>query len=147
MASPFRSYVQISRGQIARNYRSVREVVGPGVEVLGVVKADAYGHGAVEVSRVLEEEGARWLAVSSVEEGIALRLAGRAARILVMAGVLPYEREALLEYDLTPVVHSLADLAALDHFARSRDRQIRFHLKFDSGMARLGTLAGVEAIL
>ena len=68
---PFRSYVLVSREQIARNYRNVRSVVGPGVEVAGVVKADAYGHGALEVSRVLVAEGARWLAVSSVEEGVA----------------------------------------------------------------------------
>ena len=61
MSSPYRSYVLVSRDQIARNYRSVRAVVGAGVEVAGVVKADAYGHGALEVARVLAGEGARWL--------------------------------------------------------------------------------------
>src|SRR5215472_10653428 len=106
-AFPFRSYVTISRSQIAANFQAVRQAVGPDVEVAGVVKADAYGHGATEVSRILEREGARWLAVSSVEEGIALRLAGRISRILVMAGFLPYEREALLEFQLTPAAHSL----------------------------------------
>src|SRR5574340_496207 len=99
-APPFRSYALISREQIARNYRSVRAAAGPGVEALGVVKADAYGHGAVEVSRVLVAEGARWLAVSSVDEGVTLRSSGIGARILVMAGFLPHEREALAEYDL-----------------------------------------------
>src|SRR5580704_17969397 len=94
---PYRSYVTVSRSRIAANFRQVREAVGPGVEVLGIVKADAYGHGALEVSAILEREGAKWLAVSSTDEGIALRRAGRAARILVMAGCLPYEREALLE--------------------------------------------------
>src|SRR5690348_5372494 len=69
VAAPFRSYVLVSRDQIARNFRSVRSVVGPGVEVAGVVKADAYGHGAIEVAKVLIGEGARWLAVSSVDEG------------------------------------------------------------------------------
>ena len=63
-----------------------------------VVKADAYRHGAVEVSRALEAEGARWLAVSNVEEGIALRQAGIRARILVMADFLPEERAALAEF-------------------------------------------------
>src|SRR5436309_1837064 len=98
MPLPFRSYVSISRSKIAANFRNVRTAVGPAVVVAGVVKADAYGHGAVEVSRVLEQEGARWLAVSSVEEGVALRRAGRTSRILVMAGFLSYERDALLEF-------------------------------------------------
>ena len=66
-----------------------------------MVKADAYGHGMVEVARVLAGEGAKWLAVSSVDEGVTLRAAGiREARILVMGGFLPYEAPALLEFDL-----------------------------------------------
>src|SRR5947207_15681091 len=112
-----RSYVSISRSRIAANFRNVCRVVGENVAVCGVVKADAYGHGALEVSTILEEQGARWLAVSSVEEGVALRQAGRKARILVMAGFLPHELEALLEFDLTPAAHSLEDIAALDRFA------------------------------
>src|SRR5437764_10725390 len=111
-----RSYVSISRAQIAANFRDVCQAVGPGVTVSGVVKADAYGHGAIEVSRILEEQGARWLAVSSVEEGVALRRAGMGARILVMAGFFPHELEALLEFRLTPVAHSLDDIVALDRF-------------------------------
>ena len=73
MSAPYRSCVLVSREQIARNFRAVRAVVGPRVEVAAVVKADAYGHGALEVSRIVTAEGARWLAVSSVEEGVALR--------------------------------------------------------------------------
>ncbi|MCX6630210.1 MAG: alanine racemase, partial [Candidatus Solibacter sp.] len=76
MSAPFRSYALVSREQIARNFRNVRSVVGPLVEVAGVVKADAYGHGALEVARVLSAEGARWLAVSSVDEGVQLRGGG-----------------------------------------------------------------------
>lgn len=140
---PFRSYVSISRSRIAANFRRVREAVGPGVEVAGVVKADAYGHGAIEVSRILEQEGARWLAVSSVEEGVALRRAGRTSRILIMAGFLPYEREALVEYDLTPAAHSLEDIAELDRLAKP----IAYHLKIDSGMGRLGTRACPDRIV
>jgi len=76
-AAPFRSWAEVSRGQIAENFRRVRALVGPEVEIVGVVKADAYGHGAIEVSRVLESEGARWLAVSFIEE--AWRCARRAS--------------------------------------------------------------------
>jgi alanine racemase len=140
---PYRSWVTISRSRIADNFRQVREAVGPGVEVLGIVKADAYGHGALEVSAILEREGAQWLAVSSVDEGIALRAAGRAARILVMAGCLPYERKALVEYNLTPAVHALEDIAPLGRLGQP----VRYHLKIDSGMGRLGTRACPEQIV
>ncbi len=142
----FRSYACISKSQIARNYRSVKVAVGPDVEVLGVVKADAYGHGAVEVSRVLESEGAKWLAVSSVEEGVTLRQAGVGTRILVMAGFLPGEMGALVEFHLTPAAHSLDDIVRLEDYARSAECEIPFHLKIDSGLARLGTRSGVEEI-
>ena len=144
---PYRSYVEISRRQIASNYQNLRAAVGDDVEVLGVVKADAYGHGAVEVSRVLEAEGARWLAVSSVEEGVNLRRAGLSARILVLAGFLKEEREALLEYDLTPALHSIEDMVEINRLACSAGHGIRYHLKIDSGMARMGTRAAAEQIV
>lgn len=144
--SPYRSWVEISRERIAANFRAVRAVVGPGVEVMPVVKADAYRHGAVEVSRVLVSEGARWLAVSNVEEGVALREAGIGARILVMADFLPAGRVAMLERGLTPVIHALEDLRDLNALARARGERVPFHLKIDSGMCRLGTRAEAEEI-
>lgn len=138
----------MSREQIARNFRSVKAVVGPRVEVAAVVKADAYGHGAMEVSRVLTEEGARWLAVSSVEEGVALRRGGiREARILVMGGFLRYEGEALVEFNLTPAVHSLEQMAQVDRLSEISGKTLHYHLKIDSGMGRLGTRAPAEEIL
>jgi alanine racemase len=103
-----------------------------------VVKADAYRHGAVEVSRILEADGARWLAVSNTEEGVILREAGVKARILVMADFLPFTREALLAHHLTPVIHSLEDLAELDGLAQRRGERSSYHLKVDTGMGRLG---------
>jgi alanine racemase len=146
VSPPYRSYVLISRDRIAQNYREVRSAVGPGIEVLGVVKADAYGHGSVEVSRVLLGEGAKWLAVSSVDEGVTLRCAGIQARILVMAGFLKYEGPAIVEYDLTPAVHSLEDVAEIDRLAHSCGKPLRYHLKIDSGMSRLGTRASASEI-
>lgn len=142
-----RSWVEVSLGQIAENYRCAQRVVGPAVKIAAVVKADAYRHGAVEVSRALMAEGVEWLAVSSVEEGVTLRDAGIRARILVMADFLPFERPALLEHDLTPVVHSLEDLHQLDAFAQRAGRSVPYHLKLDTGMTRLGTSAGAEAVL
>lgn len=148
VSHPYRSYVTVSRGRIARNYRNVCSVVGPGVDVAAVVKADAYGHGALEVSRVLVSEGVRWLAVSSVDEGVALRRSGIAEpRILVMGGFLAYETDAIVEFDLTPVLHSLDRVRQMDEISRRVGRGLPYHLKIDSGMGRLGTRAAAPAIL
>jgi alanine racemase len=144
--APYRSWVEISREQIAENYRSICSAVGGNVQVMPVVKADAYRHGAPEVSRVLTSEGARWLAVSNVEEGVALRQAGIEARILVMADFLPVGRLAMLEYGLTPVIHSLDDLRDLNYLGKTSGTPVPFHLKIDSGMGRLGTRAAAEQI-
>ncbi|HWE50436.1 MAG TPA: alanine racemase [Bryobacteraceae bacterium] len=129
-----RSYVEISLSRLAANYRAVRDAADPGSEVMAVVKANAYGHGAVEVARVVCAQGGKWLAVSSVEEGVLLRNAGIPCRILVMAGVMTWERAALREFNLTPVVHSLDDLRYFDE-----SPPIDVHLKIDTGMNRLGT--------
>jgi len=144
---PYRTWVEVSRARIVENYRRVRDVVAPSAEVMGVVKADAYGHGAVEVARLLESEGALWLAVSNVEEGAALRRAGVRTRILVMADCLPNEHQRMAEHALTPVIHSLGDLAELDRFAEGRSIRLPYHLKLDTGMGRLGTRAPAAEIL
>jgi alanine racemase len=134
MAQAARCYVEISRSRIAANYRAVRDVIGPATQIIGVVKANAYGHGAVEVGRVLVAEGAKWLAVSSVDEGITLRRAGINCRVLIMAGVMRWEHEAMREFRLTPVAHSLEDLRRFDE-----GDPLDVHLKVDTGMNRLGT--------
>jgi alanine racemase len=144
---PYRTWVEVSRTQIAENLRRVRAAVGPGVEVMGVVKANAYGHGAVEVSRVLADEGARWLGVSNFEEGVVLRQAGIRTRILVMADALPGESRLVAEHDLTPVVHSLEDLAELERQAALWGARVLYHLKLDTGMGRLGAQAKPEEVV
>jgi alanine racemase len=139
--SPFRSWVEISRSQIAANYRAIARTVGEEVTVTPVVKADAYRHGAIEISRALIGEGARWLAVSNVEEGVSLRMAGIDTRILVMADFLPVGRVAMVDHELTPVIHALEDLRDLNELGIRKGEPIAFHLKIDSGMCRLGTRA------
>ena len=132
-----RSWVEVSLRQIRANFRAVRALVGESVEVMPVVKADGYRHGAVAVAHALEAEGARWLAVSNVEEGVLLRQAGTQSRILVMADFLEDERDMLATHSLTPVIHSLEDLSAV---------RVPYHLKIDTGMNRLGTRAAPEEI-
>jgi len=132
-----RSWVEVSLGRIRQNFRAVQAVVGEAVGVMPIVKADAYRHGAVAVSHALEAEGARWLGVSNVQEGVALRESGLQSRILVMADFLAEEREAFEAHHLTPVIHSLENLGSVT---------VPYHLKIDSGMSRLGTRAGAEEI-
>jgi alanine racemase len=114
---------------------------------MAVVKADAYGHGAVEVARVLASEDVKWLAVSSVAEGITLRRAGIVVPILVMTGVLPQEWLPAADARLTPSVHSLDDLRLLDRMARESGQRAGYHLKIDSGMNRMGTRATADEII
>ncbi len=133
-----RSWVEVSLDRIRENYRAVREGVDPSVEIMAVVKADAYGHGIGEVSRTLQQEGATWLAVSNVDEAVHLRLSGIHTRILVMADFFPSMRPAFKQYNLTPVLHSLAQIAEVE---------VPYHLKIDSGMGRLGTRAVPEEIV
>src|SRR5438477_616147 len=102
-----------------------------------VVKADAYRHGAVAISHAWEGLRASGRSVSSIGEGIVLREAGVGARILVMADFLPSGRDVYQEFRLTPVVHTLDELARV---------RVPFHLKLDTGMGRLGTRAPAEEI-
>lgn len=139
-----RCYAEISRSRLAANYRAVCAAAGSGTQVMGVVKADAYGHGAVEVSRILSHEGAKWLAVSSVEEGITLRHAGIDCRILVMAGVMPWERSLIREFRLTPALHSIDEIAFFGDAGAATPLDL--HLKIDTGMNRLGTQAAADEI-
>ena len=134
-----RSWVEVSLDRIAANYRSVKQTVGA-VEVMPVVKADAYRHGASAVAHRLEEEGVRWRAVSNVTAGVRLREAGLRSRILVMAESLAAGGDAWRGYRLTPVLHRLEDIADLPP-------GLSYHLKVDSGMSRLGVRAEPEAIV
>ncbi|MBI4877191.1 MAG: alanine racemase [Acidobacteria bacterium] len=145
--APYRCWAEISTRQIVDNFNAVRRVTGAGVETMPVVKADAYHHGAVETSRALVAAGARWLAVSNVEEGAELRDAGIDARILVMAGVLSQEWDEVAGRSLTPVLQSLEDIETAEQLALRGGRRLRYHLKVDTGLGRLGTRAEPERIL
>jgi alanine racemase len=111
-------------------------IEAPGV--IAVVKANAYGHGAVAVARALEDAGARWLAVADIEEGIELRDAGLRARILVFGALSVSDVDGVFTHDLTPTISSPAAARALQAAAHARQTVLRCHLKIDTGMHRLG---------
>ena len=122
------------------NLRTVRRLVGPGVEVLAVVKADAYGHGDIETARALCAEGVSRLGVATVAEGARLREAGIDAAILVLGSLYSDDAAALVRYSLDPVVPNLDLLRHLDAFGAEHGAEIPCHLKLDTGMGRLGLL-------
>jgi alanine racemase len=124
---------------LRQNFRVVQQHVGPDVTICAIVKADAYGHGAVECSIALEGEGAKWLGVTSLDEAIPLRDAGVNARILLMTGFWRGEEEEIVRLGLTPTVWESWQIEALEKAgARLEVSEHPVHLKVDTGMGRLG---------
>jgi alanine racemase len=133
------TWAEVSLSALKHNFRAIRDRVGPEVTVCAVVKADAYGHGAIECARALEADGAKWFGVTTTEEGVRLREAGIAGRILLMTGFWRGEEEAVVERRLTPAVWQEDNLALLERAAaKSGAEKFPVHLKLDTGMSRLG---------
>jgi len=133
------TWAEVSLANLRHNLGVVRKHVGSGVEVCAVVKADAYGHGAVECARALEDEGARWQGVTSLDEAIPLRDAGIQGRILLMTGFWRGEEEEIIRLRLTPTVWEPGQIELLERAAvRLGVARHAIHLKIDSGMGRLG---------
>ena len=142
-----KSWVEVSERRLTANYRLLAETAGAGVSVLGVVKADAYGHGAQVCAPVLARAGAEWLGVTDAVEGMAVRRALGAAevRVLVMSGLLRDEAEDIVRHSLTPVVWSRQHLEWLvEAVERCGASPLGVHLEIDTGMARQGIAAGEE---
>lgn len=133
------TWAEVSLSNLRHNFRIVRQHLGPKVTVCAVVKADAYGHGAVECSVALEEEGADWFGVTSLDEAIPLREAGIQSRILLMTGFWRGEEEEILRMQLTPTVWEPWQIDLLEKAAaRLGVSRHPLHLKVDTGMGRLG---------
>jgi len=111
-----------------------------GKRVLGVVKADAYGHGAVQISKRLQENGIEYLGVALMEEGIELRDAGIKGPILVMGGVFPGQERDIVRARLTPFLFDIKIARSLNREARRQNKQLSVHIKIDTGMGRIGVL-------
>jgi alanine racemase len=134
------SWVDISLTALQYNFRTVLSFVQPEADVCAVVKSDAYGHGAGACSLALQQEGAKWFAVTTAEEGMALRGEGVTARILVLGGLWRGEEEAAIQYQLTPTIWNWNHLELLENAAEKLriTNTIPVHLKVNTGMNRLG---------
>jgi alanine racemase len=133
---------EVSLSALRANCRRARELVGAGVAVMAVVKADAYGHGAVAAAQAFVEAGAAALGVSTVAEGVELRRAGVAAPVIVLGGCFPGEEETVVGSDLAVAVWSREQTEALGARARAAGRRVALHVKVDTGMTRLGVDVG-----
>ena len=132
------TWAEVSLGNLRHNFRVVQQHVKD-VAVCAVVKADAYGHGAVECALALQEQGAAWLGVTSLDEAIPLREAEVRTRILLMTGFWRGEEEEIVRLGLTPTIWEPGQIELLEKAAaRLGVSQHSVHLKVDTGMGRLG---------
>jgi alanine racemase len=134
------TFAVVDLDAIAHNVQRLAAHIGPRAELFAVVKANAYGHGALQVSRVALESGAARLAVARLNEGVALRQAGIDAPILVMGYAVPGEVVAAVRYDLTVTVNTIEVAQALAQQADAQGKAVAIHIKVDSGMGRFGLL-------
>jgi alanine racemase len=132
-----RTHVRVDLARLVSNYRSILGACA-GVEIMAVVKADAYGHGAVQVARTLARAGCKHFGVATLEEGLELRQSGVAGEIVLLSGLLPGEADAAAQADLTPAIHNSELLGLWRECASRRCTKLPCHLHVDSGMNRLG---------
>src|SRR5262249_37895525 len=134
------TFVEIDLEALRYNYRQLRGRLPPEVKGLGVVKSNAYGHGAQRVAKVLQEEGVDVFGVGTIDEGVQLREAGIKKPVLALLGLIEGQAEAVVRYGLTPVVYNLEMARSLNEFMARSGKRLPIHVKVDTGMTRLGFL-------
>ena len=148
-----RTWAEIDLDALSHNYHMLRKKIGPEIKFLGVVKADAYGHGSVQVSRLLQELGTDYLAVSSIDEAIELRHNDITMPILILGHTPKEQVSRLIKYNITQAVTCKAKALEYSEEAVRCGGTLNIHIKVDTGMSRLGYLCdgdyfenGVEGI-
>ena len=133
-----RTWAEINLDDLAHNIHTLRRILAPSAKFLGVVKANAYGHGVIPCARTLQANGADYLAVATVPEGIELRNAGITLPILCLGQTQPEFAELISKYSITQAVGDLENAKALSSLAQALHTTIRIHVKIDTGMSRTG---------
>jgi alanine racemase len=133
-----RTWAEVSLSNIEHNYKAMRARLQKGTRFLGIVKADAYGHGAIQVAALLQELGCDYLGVACIDEARSLRENGITLPILIMGYTSPQFAHELLENDLTQTIYSTEMAEAFSRAASAAGKALKVHLKVDSGMGRLG---------
>ena len=132
------TFAEIDLSALRHNYQVIRSSIPRKAEILAVVKADAYGHGFMDISRELESLGVNAFGVAFLAEGIQLRKSGIDKPILLLGGVYPGQERKCIGYNLSTIVFTLEQAQALNHAAGKLFRKAQIHLKIDTGMGRLG---------
>lgn len=140
------AWIDINLDKLRGNIDKLKGVVAQDSKIMGVIKADGYGHGAVEVASILREEGIGRFAVAISEEGIELRESGFTEPILIFGNTPEEDYDKIAKYTLTPTIYSLPDARKLDRAARHGGIKIPVHIKIDTGMGRLGFVPDAEAL-
>lgn len=136
----YRNWVEVDLDNFTRNGAEIRRLVGPDCRIMQVVKADAYGHGAIEISHVALRNGAAFLGVANADEGVQLRVGGINAPIVILSPSTASEIAEIIKYNLTPSVSDPAFARELDKRFRKAGRQGNIHIEVDTGMGRGGTM-------
>lgn len=131
------TWAEISLPNLVHNYRTIKACLPDQAQLMAVIKANAYGHGAVECARALEPD-ANWFGVALIEEGVELRRAGIRPPILCLGGFWHGQAETIIAHNLTPVIFRFDQIEELNAQAKQANRVVNYHLKVDTGMGRLG---------
>jgi len=141
-----RSWAEVDLDAIAHNMREIKKKLVRNTEIMGVVKADSYGHGVFQTAQTILDNGASRLAVSMIDEAIQLRKMGITVPILILSYTDPKRAEEIIQYNITQTVYSLELAEGLSRAAVKLSKQVKIHIKIDTGMARVGFSAGFEAV-
>ncbi|MDP4093049.1 MAG: alanine racemase [Bacillota bacterium] len=141
-----RSWAEVDLDNIAHNVREIRRITNKKAEIMGVVKADAYGHGVMEVANTILNNGVTRLAVSMLDEAIQLRKAGIGVPILILSYTDPKRADEIVEFDVTQTVFSHDLAQALSDAAVRHGKNVKIHIKIDTGMTRVGFMPGYSAV-
>lgn len=137
-----RTWAEVDLDAIAHNIREIRKITNPSAQLMAVVKADAYGHGFLEVTKTLLENGADRLAVATLREGEQLRSRGVQVPILVLGALMEEDIEDYINFNITPNVFSYETAHAISYIAERKEKVTKIHIKLDTGMSRIGFLTG-----
>ncbi len=135
-----RAFVEVNLARVAENVRRVRSLLKPATKIMGIVKADAYGHGAVEISELLLSQGVEYLGVAWITEAMQLRRAGITAPILILSEPVTNVVEDIVQIEVSQTIYTLPFARALSAAAVAAHKKVKVHIKVDTGMGRIGVM-------
>ena len=132
------TFAEINLESFRHNLRSIKSFVGPTVQIMAIIKADAYGHGAIQCAKAAIKEKVNYIGVGIIQEGIELRESGVTSPILILGGIYPNEIKDLIKYNLSTSISNSVIANAISKQATSTNKSVGIHIKIDTGMGRLG---------